>query len=166
MSHPFWGYVKATGAKLARRVFGGRNEGSAIVEMAVTLPIMMAVMTGIFSFSIALYQKLQLAEAVSNAGHVLATDRGDNDPCTTATNAIYAAAPGLAHANLTLTYTLNGHAYAAGTTSCAASGGAANSYMVANGSAQIQATYTCSLAVYGMHYTSCSVQSQITEDVQ
>ncbi len=166
MSHPIRGYVKALRARLFHSVFGGRNEGSAIVEMAVTLPIMMAVMTGIFSFSIALYQKLQLAEAVSNAGHVLATDRGDNDPCTTATNAIYAAAPGLAHANLTLTYTLNGHAYAAGTTACAASGGAANSYMVANGSAQIQATYTCSLAVYGMHYTSCSVQSQITEDVQ
>jgi len=48
--------------------------------MAVTLPIVMAVMTGIFSFSIALYQKLQLAEAVSNAGHMLVTDGGDNGP--------------------------------------------------------------------------------------
>lgn len=166
MSHRFKRYARRLGSAVTRLVLKRDSEGSALVEMAVTLPIMMAVMTGIFSFSIALYQKLQLAEAVSNAGHVLATDRGDNDPCNTATNAIYAAAPGLAHANLTLTYTLNGHAYAAGTTSCAASGGAANSYMVANGSAQIQATYTCSLAVYGMHYTSCSVQSQITEDVQ
>lgn len=159
------GCLKALGRKseaLQRR----HDEGSAIVEMAVVLPVMMAVLTGIFSFSIALYQKLQLAEAVSNAGHVLATDRGDNDPCNTATNALYAAAPGLSHANLTLTYTLNGHAYSAGTTSCAASGGAANPYMVANGSAQIQATYTCTLGVYGMKYTSCSVASQITEDVQ
>lgn len=142
------------------------ERGSALVEMAVTLPIMMAVMTGIFSFSIALYQKLQLAEAVSNAGHVLATDRGDNDPCTTATNAIYAAAPGLAQSNLKITYTLNGNNYGSNVTSCAAGAGAPNANMVANGSAQIQATYTCSLGVYGMHYTSCSVASQITEVVQ
>ena len=85
-----------------RGLFGTDSEGGALVEMAVTLPIVMAVMTGIFSFSIALYQKLQLAEAVSNAGHLLATDRGDTDPCTTATNAVYAAAPGLLVVELSL----------------------------------------------------------------
>jgi Flp pilus assembly protein TadG len=136
--------------------------------MAIVLPVMMAVMTGIFSFSMALYQKLQLAEAVSNAGHVLATDRGDNDPCNTATNAIYAGAPGLARSRITLTYTLNGHGYGSGTTSCAAGAGAANANanMVANGSAQIQATYPCALGVYGMGVMSCTISSQITENVQ
>jgi Flp pilus assembly protein TadG len=155
---------KSLGKRL--RLLKDGERGSALVEMAVTLPIMMAVMTGIFSFSIALYQKLQLAEAVSNAGHVLATDRGDNDPCTTATNAIYGAAPGLTQSNLKITYTLNGNNYGSNVTSCAAGAGAANANMVANGSAQIQATYTCSLGVYGMHYTSCTVASQITEVVQ
>ena len=142
------------------------EDGSALVEMAIVLPVMMAVMTGIFSFSMALYQKLQLAEAVSNAGHVLATDRGDNDPCTTATNAIYAGAPGLARSSITLTYTLNGHSYGSGTTACAAGGGAANANMVANGTAQIQATYPCALGVYGMGVMSCTISSQITENVQ
>ncbi|MGO9433059.1 MAG: TadE/TadG family type IV pilus assembly protein [Terracidiphilus sp.] len=149
-----------------RRLFVSDSEGGALVEMAVTLPIVMAVMTGIFSFSIALYQKLQLAEAVSNAGHLLATDRGDNDPCTTATNAIYAAAPGLAQSKLTLTYTLNGVGQGSGTTACAASGGAANPNMVAGGNAEIQAQYTCALGVYGMKYTTCTIASQVTEVVQ
>ena len=142
------------------------EDGGALVEMAVTLPIVMAVMTGIFSFSIALYQKLQLAEAVSNAGHMLVTDRGDNDPCTTATNAIYAAAPGLTQSNIILTYTLNGNNYGTGTTACAAGAGAANANMVAGKNAEIQATYGCTLGVYGMRYTSCSLASQITEVVQ
>jgi Flp pilus assembly protein TadG len=152
--------------RLRNLFFVSDSEGGALVEMAVTLPVIMAVMTGIFSFSIALYQKLQLAEAVSNAGHLLATDRGDNDPCTTATNAVYAAAPGLTHSKLTLTYTLNGHSYGSGTTACAASPGVANANMVANGTAQIQATYTCTLAVYGMSFSGCTIASQLTEDVQ
>ncbi len=149
-----------------RNLFFSDSDGGALVEMALTLPLIMAVMTGIFSFSVALYQKLQLAEAVSSAGHLLATDRGDNDPCTTATNAIYAAAPGLSQSKITLTYTLNGHNYGSGTTACAAGAGVANANMVANGTAQIQATYTCALAVYGMKFTGCSLTSQLTENVQ
>jgi Flp pilus assembly protein TadG len=149
-----------------RSLFGTDSEGGALVEMAVTLPIVMGVMTGIFSFSIALYQKLQLQEALSNAGHLLATDRGDTDPCTTATDAIYAAAPGLTQSKLTLTYTIGTDNYGSGVTACAGTKGAANANMVAGGNAEIQASYTCSLGVYGMHYTTCSLTAQITEVVQ
>jgi Flp pilus assembly protein TadG len=148
------------------RFLAGDSEGGALVEMAVTLPIVMAVMTGIFSFSIALYQKLQLCEAISNGGRLLATDRGDIDPCNTATQAIYGAAPGLSHTSLTLTYTLNGNSYGSGTTSCPGSSGGANANMVSGGTAQITASYSCSLAVYGWRATGCSLQSGITEVVQ
>lgn len=41
------------------------DRGSALVELAVALPIVMLIMTGIFSFSIALNQKLVLTEAIS-----------------------------------------------------------------------------------------------------
>jgi Flp pilus assembly protein TadG len=157
-----------SGLSLARlrRALAGESEGGALVEMAVTLPIVMAVMTGIFSFSMALYQKLELCEAMSNAGRLLATDRGDTNPCNTATTAFYAAAPGLSHSSLTLTYTLNGNSYGSGTTTCAGSNGTANSNMVSGGTAEIQATYACSLGVYGMKAMSCSLQSGITEVVQ
>src|SRR5664279_4854272 len=69
------------------------DHGGALVEMALVMPIMLAMLTGIFSFSVVLYQKLQLGEAVSNAGRVMALERGDTDPCLTTANAIYAAAP-------------------------------------------------------------------------
>src|SRR5208282_1649533 len=156
-----WGKRRSFLGRLCS-LFGTDSEGGALVEMAVTLPIVMGVMTGIFSFSIALYQKLQLAEAISNAGHLLATDRGDTNPCSTATAAIYAAAPGLTQSKLTLTYTLGGNNYGSGTTTCPGTGtGGVNTFMTAGGTAEIQATYTCSLGVYGMHYTSCSVASQV-----
>jgi len=152
-------------ARLRSR-FWSRQEGGSLVEMAVTLPIVMAVMTGIFTFSIALYQKLQLCEAISNAGHLLATDRGDTNPCSTATSAIYAAAPGLKQSNITLTYTLNAVSYGSGTTTCPGSSGAANANMVAGGTAEIQATYTCAIGVYGMSNLTCNLASSVTEIVQ
>ena len=140
--------------------------GGALVEMAVTLPIMMMMLTGIFSFSMALYQKLQLAEALSSGGRVLAADRGDIDPCQTATSAIIASAPGLQSNQLTLTYTIGGVNYGSGTTSCPGSGSTANANMTAGGVAQIQASYPCSLSVYGRSFASCSLGTQISENVQ
>jgi Flp pilus assembly protein TadG len=137
------------------------EEGGALVETAVTLPLIMMIMTGIFSFSIAIYQKLQLAEAVSNGGHYLAVDRGDTDPCKTVANAIYSAAPGLSQSSMSLTFTINGGGSTGPT--CASSA----SSMVSGGTAEIQASYPCTLSVYGMNFASnCSLQTQITEIVQ
>ncbi|HTB97089.1 MAG TPA: TadE/TadG family type IV pilus assembly protein [Terracidiphilus sp.] len=160
---------KSTWDKIRRR-FRSREEGSALVEMAVTLPLVMLIMTGIFSFSIALYQKLMLAEAVSNAGRVLASDRGDNDPCKTAAAALTSAAPGLSASGITVTFVLDGTTQPgsgpANSASCPGSSKTANSYMVAGQNAQIQAQYSCSLGVYNTTFSSCQLSSQITEEVQ
>lgn len=142
------------------------SRGSAIVEMAIAMPLMMIIMTGIFSFSIALYQKLSLAEGVSVGGRTLALDRGDTDPCKTATAAIAAASPGLNNSNLTLTYTLNGVSQGSGTTSCPGSSGGANAYMISGGNAEIRANYKCQLGVYGANFGACTINEQVTEVVQ
>lgn len=141
-------------------------EGGALVEVAVTLPIVMVIMTGIFSFSIALYQKLQLAEAVSVGGRQLAVARGQTDACTMVTNAIYAAAPGLTSNSITLTYVLNGTSPTNGTSNGAGVSSCSTTDLAAGTYAQVKATYPCSLSVYGMSYTSCSLGTQITEVVQ
>lgn len=132
--------------------------------MAVTLPVVMLIMTGLFSFSIALYQKLLLSEAISVGGRLLAVDRGDTDPCLTAANAIYANAPGLAKSNINLTFVLNGVSTNAAT--CPGVSGAANVNMVAGQSAQIQATYPCTFMVYSKSFAACSMQTAVTEVVQ
>jgi Flp pilus assembly protein TadG len=135
--------------------------GSAIVETAVALPVILLLMTGIFSFSIALHQKLTLAEAVSNGGRVLAAERGDTDPCKTTTNAIYAAAPTLSQSNMTISYTINGVAVGSGVTTCAG-----NTNMIAGDPAQITATYPISISVYGKSFGSFPLTTQITEVIQ
>jgi Flp pilus assembly protein TadG len=146
-----------------------RNEGSSLVEMAVTLPVVLIVMTGIFAFSIALNQRLQLTEAVSAGGRVLALDRGDPDPCTTVSNTIYAAAPSLAKANMTISFTLNGvksNGTKGTATACDPSGTNANPNLVLGDSAVINVTYPCTLIWYKTNFGACTLTSQITEQVQ
>ena len=137
------------------------TRGGALVEMAVSMPIILVVMTGIFSFSVALHQKLALAEAVSAGGRVLAVERGDTDPCQKATDAIYAAAPTLSRSNLQISYVLDGVAVGSNVTTCAN-----NPNMTAGRAAQITATYPTAVSIYGKSFGSLSLQTQISEAIQ
>ena len=157
----------------------GSEHGGALVEMALVMPIMLAMLTSIFSFSVVLYQKLQLGEAVSNAGRVMALERGDTDPCATTANSIYAAAPALAKSSMTLTFTLggtnSGGSVSGGTIyggtkgtapTCTAAGNGGSAALQAGWPAEIQATYPCSFFVYNTKLGSCSVTTQVTEVIQ
>ncbi len=171
---------KNTPTQSRKRRFIMRGEqGSAMVEMALVMPVMLIMLTGIFSFSVVLYQKLQLGEAVSNAGRVMALERGDTDPCATTASAIYAAAPALAKSNLTLTFILGGTntsgTVTGGTTyggtkgaapSCTAAGNGGSAALAAGWPAQIQATYPCSFTIYNSNLGSCTVSTQVTEVIQ
>jgi len=136
-------------------------QGGALVETAVSLPVVLLLMTGIFSFSVALHQKLLLAEAVGAGGRLLAVERGDTDPCKVATNTIYAAAPTLSRSNLKISYVLNGVAVGDGVTTCQ---GTTN--MVAGSPVQIIATYPTTVGIYGKNFGSFNLRTQITEVVQ
>ena len=137
------------------------SQGSALVETAISLPVILLLMTGIFSFSVALHQKLTLAEAVSNGGRVLGSERGDTDPCAAATSAIYAAAPILSQSNMTISYTLNGVPVGSGVTSCS---GTQN--MVAGQPAMVSVTYPVSISVYGESFGTFPLTTQIIEVIQ
>jgi Flp pilus assembly protein TadG len=162
--------------RCVRKVLHSNEQGGAIIEMAVAMPVMLTVLTGVFSVSVVLYQKLLLSSAVSRGGAVLALERGDTDPCLTAANAIYAAAPGLSKTNLKLTFILGGSNgsgtitggtnYGSNVTTCTAAGGTGGTALQAGWPAQIQATYPCSFAIYGVHLGTCSLNSQIAEVIQ
>jgi hypothetical protein len=157
-----------------RRFINADSEGNALVEMAVTLPLIMLIMTGIFSFSMALYQKLQLAEAVAAAGRQLAVDRGSHDPCADVQNAIDNGAPGLSQSTLNpgIVVTINGITEPSGT--CPGPGATGENADLQNAkglNAQIQVTYPTTLSVVnvwgnGQGLGSVNLISQVTEVVQ
>jgi Flp pilus assembly protein TadG len=148
----------------AAKAFIRRGEhGGALVEMAVTLPILFLIMTGIFSFSIALYQKMELAQAVSTGSRFLAVDRGDTDPCASTATKVYAAAPGLSPSSMTFNFQLTG---SNGTTTTYTTPTCSGAVMSTGGSAQLKITYPCTLQVYGVNFAGCSLSTAVAEVIQ
>jgi Flp pilus assembly protein TadG len=142
--------------------------GQAMVEMALVLPVLLLVVTGILTFGLAFNNYVLLTEATSIGARTIAISRGaTTDPCATAASAVIAAAPLLTPANLSFTFVLNGTTYTG--TSCSSgsstTGAAAN--LVQGANAVVTVTYPCSLAVYGANYAPhCSLQAQMTELIQ
>jgi Flp pilus assembly protein TadG len=145
-----------------------REEGSALIEMALVIPMLMLIVTAIFAFGIGLNNYLELTDAVSTAARQMAISRGQTtDPCAQAVTTIEKAAPQLKPASLTFSFVLNGAPYSG--TSCSstttATGAAGN--LVQGASAQMTVTYPCNLAVYGKNYSpGCTLVAQTTELVQ
>jgi len=138
--------------------------------MALVLPILMLVLTGIFSFGIAMANYMQLTEAVDVGGRQLAISRGmGGDICAAAVTAIQNAAPSLNPANMTFTIVLNGDNVGGTTcnTAAAIADMAAAVKATPPGSAQVTVTYPCNLAIYGRNLVpSCHLTAQTTELVQ
>jgi Flp pilus assembly protein TadG len=135
------------------------EQGSALVETAVVVPVLCILMTGIFSFSIALHQKLELAHAVSTGSRAIAVDKSDPDPCASTASKMYASAPTLTQSKFTMSFVLNGTTYSGKTCN-----GTTN--LISGKTAQITATYPCSLTIYGRNLGSCTLSESITEVVQ
>lgn len=139
----------------------GNQLGQSLVEFSIVVPVLLLVMSGLVSFGFALHNDVALTNAVNLGAQSLAFSRGQTaDPCATAYSAISGAAPSLTN-GLTLNFVINGTSYSA-VTSCTA----AASDMVQGASAQITASYPCTLAVVGMSFSPCALQSQVTELIQ
>jgi Flp pilus assembly protein TadG len=147
---------------------GLEQEGQAMVEMALILPVLLLVVTGILVFGLAFNNYLLLTEATSVGARTLAISRGETtDPCATAASAVYAAAPLLVAANLSFTFVLNGTTYTGPSCNSGSSTTGAAGNLKQGAYAVVTVTYPCSLAVYGANYApNCSLQSQIAELVQ
>jgi Flp pilus assembly protein TadG len=93
---------------LARAVERGLKmkgeEGGALLEFAITLPLLMTVLTGAASFSLAFYSLQQLGNAVSSASQLVAAEQGlISDPCATAVTSVTGSLPGWTASKLTYT---------------------------------------------------------------
>jgi len=153
---------------LMRTSLRHNDEGGSMVEFAMVFPILMMIITAIFTFAIAFNNYVQLTDAVGIAGRQLAISSLQTlDPCATAATAVYNAAPLLNKSNLTFTFKINGNTYNGATcNSTSYTSGAAGDLQSGN-DATITVSYPCNLTIWGKNYApSCSLQSQTTEKVQ
>ena len=98
-------------------IFCRGEDGQSLVEFAVTLPVLLLVVTGLMTFGIAINNYILLTDGVNIGARQLAISRGNTtDPCYTVSSAVIAAAPLLKPASMTFKFVLNGTAYTG--TSC------------------------------------------------
>jgi Flp pilus assembly protein TadG len=145
------------------------DRGSALVEFALILPMMLLLTTGIMVFGVAMNNYLQLTNAVSIGARTLAVSAQMTlDPCQVGSSAIAAAAPNLTSSNLKYSFVLNGTAYSG--SSCASSdvsSGAAG-LLTSGSTATVVATYPLNLSVFGTRYSANNavLRATTTELVQ
>lgn len=155
------------------------EEGSTVAEMALVLPILLGVLTGIFSFGVGLNQYMVLTNAVNNGARAFAMSAPANDggtsimdsgdPCKYAAQTVQASAGNLSSSNITYTITYTVNSTSAVTTytgtgsslpSCAALAMHQLDFV------QVKAVYPITPALYGWANRSLSLTALSTEMVQ
>ena len=144
------------------------DDGQSLVEFAVTLPVLLLVVTGLCTFGIAVNNYMQLTDATNVGARLLAISRGQTtDPCSTVSTAVYAAAPMLTRGNITFKTTLNGTSYPGASCSSSSTSTGAAGNLTQGSTATVLVTYPCSLKVYGATLvSSCTLTAQTAEMVQ
>lgn len=148
--------------RFARTLIQRSDEtGGSMVELALCLPILLALVTGITSFGLAFNNYLMLTNAVDTGARQLSILSGNTtDPCKDVSTTIAAASPLLKSASIKYTFNFNNGTYINTTTSCTA--GAAQ--LTENKPMQVTVTYPCSILVYGKNVLpSCTLTAQATE---
>lgn len=161
------GCVKALGRKCAalqRR----HEEGSALVEMAVVLPVMMLLITGTCSLGIILNNYLVLTNAVQTGAMQVAVDAGQSplDPCSVAANAIVAAAPTLKAANITYKFNFNGTSAGPFTGTSASTCSSDNQYLTQGTMVTVTASYPTQLIIFGWTPSTLNLTTTTAELAQ
>ena len=149
-----------------------REQGGALVEMAISLPLMMLLITGMISFGILLSSYLMVSHAVDVGARNLAVSRGTStNPCSDAVTVIQNAAPSYATANLTYTFQIGADTFSgasngfSGTasTDCSVAGVAD---MVSGGNATVSVTYPFQLSVFFLIEKTINVTATTSEVIQ
>lgn len=143
----------------------GREEGNSLVEFALTLPILMAVLVAIFEFGIAFNNQLTLTQAVGTASQYLQTIRqSTSDPCQDTFTAIKNSAPTLNPANITLKLTMSGNTPVTAT-SCSGD----QTELTLGQPTTVYASYPCNITIFGIglggmntRNFGCNLTAQVT----
>jgi Flp pilus assembly protein TadG len=81
------------------------ENGNTIIELALTLPILLLVMTAIWQFGIVYNQMISLTQAATQGAQYLQTASTSADPCAGTFSAITGFAPSLSSTKIVVTIT-------------------------------------------------------------
>jgi len=142
-----------------RALLCGESQGSALVEIALALPILLSLLTAICAFGVGFNNQLTLVSAVGAGAQYLALIRtSTTDPCAATLTAIENAAPTLTPSSISLKITMDGTTVTGPTCS------GDQTDLVQGQPITVSATYPCALPIYGSSFsTACQLSAKVTE---
>ncbi len=144
------------------------EQGQSAVEMALCLPVMLLVVTGITTFGIAMNNYILLTNATNSGARMVSLSRGvSSDPCFDISKTVSTGAPLLKPANLTYSLAITPSGSSSTTTYTGTSCTSAAAALTQNATAKVVVNYPCNLKVYGRDLMpSCNLQAGDAELVQ
>jgi Flp pilus assembly protein TadG len=131
-----------------------REEGQAMVEFALVLPVLLIVLLAILKFGLLFENYLTLTDAVRSGARTLAIGRGTANACTPATAQVKSSAGSLNQTSLVV----NAPTFTS-PDSCTS--------LTSGNAATISATYPCNLSIMGVNFApGCSLSASATERVE
>lgn len=144
--------------------------GQAIVEFAMSVPLILTVLIASVVFGVAFNNELTLTSATTTGAQLLSISRGStSDPCATTSTAVTNAAPGLTASNLVFSIAFGtGSPVTYGPAFSGTSCGSAATYLVSGNTAKVTVTYPCNLTVMGYNFapSGCTLSAQTAELIQ
>lgn len=138
----------------------GREEGSALFEFAMALPLLAMLLVGIIKAGILFYDYVVLADAVASGARMLATNQASANPCTLAENQVINAAYNLNTSQIQISISFpTGALDSCGTTQS----------LVEGDTATVTATYPCNMTIPFLgssFWSSCTLSSQTTVRIE
>lgn len=133
--------------------------GSALVEVALTFPMLMVLVTGIAAFGVGFNNQIVLTNATATGAQYLQLIRtSSTDPCKDTLTAIQNSAPNLTPASISLSFILDG------TTVSGNSCPGDQVDLVQGQPVTVTAKYPCVLPIYATKFgTGCQLTATITE---
>jgi Flp pilus assembly protein TadG len=142
--------------RLAR---GKREDGQALVEFALVLPVLLLILLAILKLGLLFNNYLTLTDSVRSGARFMALERGAAGNYCSATDAqVKNSASGLNPANITFTPSGSGVTFT-GTDSCTS--------LTQGNSITLQANYPCDFKLMGITFVpSCSLTVSASERVE
>jgi Flp pilus assembly protein TadG len=140
--------------------------GTSALEFAFVAPVLFLILLGIIQFGLTINNYEMLTNGTQAAARQFSLSRGSTTPSSSATSAMYNAAPTLAQAQITLSLVVNGTQCSTGGT--AGDAACQTALTAAQGkAATVTGSYPCSLAFYGYDFApNCLLTSTVTESVE
>ena len=177
--------TEAAHARMAgwQKALIAKDSGQAMVEMALVLPLLLLILTGIMSFGIILEQYQVLTDAAGDGARAFALSRGQSspalavsDPCAYAAYVSDQAATSLDTTNITYTInftppggtmtTYSGVTSASGCAGFKLNDGTDGTTDDVNGTVQVVAKYPVTPLLFGWAKETLNMQVSASEQIQ